>query len=109
MAANIIVIAESVKMISYEILVEDPLVQKWFNYLYGQGRLGETIERITKYYIDYIFQLDEKEPEKYYNVKLKKDNLISRVIKRVDRKPKEPKIKFSLDDILLANGPPLEK
>ena len=104
MAANIIVIAESVKMKSYEILVEDPLVQKWFNYLYGQGRLGATIERITKYYIDYIFQLDEEEPEKYYTVRLKSDNLISRIIKRFDRKPKEPEVDFSL-----ANGFTLEE
>ena len=109
MAANIIVIAESVKMKSYEILVEDPLVQKWFNYLYGQGRLGATIERITKYYIDYIFQLDEGEPEKYYTVKLKNDTLISRVIKRFDRKPKEPEVEFSLDNIFLANGFTLEE
>ncbi len=48
-------------MKSYKITIEDPFVQKWFNYLYDQGRLGATVERITKYYIDCILQPDEVE------------------------------------------------
>ena len=50
--ANIIFVVEGVKMKSYKITIEDLVVQKWFNYLYDQGRLGATVERITKYYID---------------------------------------------------------
>lgn len=96
-------------MKSYKITIEDPFVQKWFNYLYDQGRLGATVERITKYYIDCILQPDEEEPKEYCAVKTKKNSFISSVLKKFDRKPKEPKIKFSLDDISLANGPPLEK
>jgi len=96
-------------MKSYKITIEDPFVQKWFNYLCDQGRLGTTVERITKYYIDCILQPDEEEPKEYCAVKTKKNSFISSVLKKFDRKPKESKIKFSLDDILLANGPPLEK
>jgi len=48
-------------MKSYKITIEDPFVQKWFNYLYDQGRLIATVERITKYYIDCILQPDEEE------------------------------------------------
>ena len=107
--ANIIFVVESVKMESYKITIKDPFVQKWFNYLYDQGRLGATVERITKYYIDCILQPDEEELKECCAVKTKKNSFISRTLKKFDRKPKEPKIKFSLDDILLANGPPLEK
>ena len=96
-------------MKSYKITIEYPFVQKWFNYLHDQGRLGATVERITKYYIDCILQPDEEEPKEYCAVKTKKNSFISSVLKKFDGKPKEPKIKFSLDDILLANGPPLEK
>jgi len=109
MMVNIIFIVGDVKMKSYKITIEDPFVQKWFNYLYDRGRLGATVERITKYYIDCILQSDEEELEEYYAEKTKKNSFISRTFKKFDRKPKEPKIKFSLDDILLANGPPLEK
>ena len=107
--ANIIFVVEGVKMKSYKITIEDPFVQKWFNYLYAQGRLGATVERITKYYIDCILQPDEEELKEYYDVKTKKNGFISRTLKKFDRRPKEPKIKFSLDDVILANGPPLEK
>jgi len=61
MMADIIFVVEGVKMKSYKIIIEDPFVQKWFNYLYDQGRLGATVERITKYYIDCILQPDEEE------------------------------------------------
>ena len=107
--ANIIFVVEGVKMKSYKITIEDLVVQKWFNYLYDQGRLGATVERITKYYIDLILQPDEEELKEYCAVKTKKNSFISSVLKKFDRKPKESKIKFSLDDILLANGLPLEK
>jgi hypothetical protein len=109
MMANIIFVVDGSKMKSYNITIDDPFVQKWFNYLYDQGRLGATVERITKYYIDCILQSDEEEPKEYCAVKTKKNSFISRTLKKFDRKPKEPKIKFSLDDIILANGPLLEK
>ena len=53
--------APSTFMKSHKITIEDPFVQKWFNYLYDQGRLGVTVERISKYYIDCILQSDEEE------------------------------------------------
>jgi hypothetical protein len=96
-------------MKSYKITIEYPFVQKWFNYLHDQGRLGATVERITKYYIDCILQPDEEELKEYCAVKTKKNSFIFRTFKKFDGISKEPKIKFSLDDILLANGPPLEK
>jgi len=76
---------------------------------YSKSSLGTTVERITKYYIDCILQPDEEDLKEYCAVKTKKNSFISRTFKKFDRKPKEPEIKFSLDDILLANGPPLEK
>jgi hypothetical protein len=56
-----------------------------------------------------MLQPDEGEPKEYCAVKTKKNSFISSVLKKFDIKPKEPKINFSLDDILLVNGPPLEK
>jgi len=86
MMANIIFVVEGVKMKSYKITIEDLVVQRWFNYLYDQGRLGATVERITKYYIDCILQPDEEELKECCAVKTKKNSFISRTLKKFDRK-----------------------
>ncbi len=109
MVDDIIFGAESVKMKAYQISIEDPFVQMWFNLLYAQARLGATVEKITKYYMGYILQLDEEELEKYYYVKPKNESFVSEILKIFDRKPEVPKIEIPFDNLFFAKDLKLEK
>ena len=51
----------------FEILIKEPIVLKWFTFLYMRGELDETIERIAKYYIDFCLTVNEKELEHYFD------------------------------------------
>ena len=55
-------------MNTFEIHIKEPKVQEWFNFLYLKGALDETIERITKYYIDFCLTVNEKELEDYFDI-----------------------------------------
>lgn len=109
MVSDIIFGAESVKMKSYQISIKDPFVQRWFNLLYAQAELGATVERITKYYIDYILQLDEEELEKYYYIKPKNESLVSEILRKFDRKPEVPKIEIPFNNLFYKKGLKLEE
>ena len=109
MVSDIIFGAESVKMKSYQISIKDPFVQRWFNLLYAQAELGATVERITKYYIYYILQLDEEELEKYYYIKPKNESLVSEILRKFDRKPEVPKIEIPFNNLFYKKGLKLEE
>ena len=79
---------------SYEIIVENANVQKWFDYLYNKGNLDETVERIIKYYIDFCLRVNEEELEDYLYASAKNESFLSRIKKTLIRQPKELNIEF---------------